>query len=216
MSASDQILREWHTSDDDSIYSGAMELILGILPHELPGRFETWMSLIHPDDHVAYRTQIEAVLLSGGSFEIEYRARKSNGKYTAVRDHVLAREVEWRWWDNPAIRRPMVSLVALTPADTFEAGRPERGVALRVRCAWENTAQGLPKSPLTELERLVVDGRDVQPSLVERRRANGQREDHYHLFHVPSEGAPAAREATAMVREVGSGARHERTVRFHA
>jgi CheY-like chemotaxis protein len=84
MSASDQILREWHTSDDDSIYSGAMELILGILPHELPGRFETWMSLIHPDDHVAYRTQIEAVLLSGGSFEIEYRARKSNGKYTLL------------------------------------------------------------------------------------------------------------------------------------
>ena len=134
----------------------------------------------------------------------------------AVRDHVLAREVEWRWWDNPAIRRPMVSLVALTPADTFEAGRPERGVALRVRCAWENTAQGLPKSPLTELERLVVDGRDVQPSLVERRRANGQREDHYHLLHVPSGVAPAVREATAVVREVGSGARHERTVRFHA
>ena len=84
MSASDQILREWHTSDDDSIYSGAMELILGILPHELPGRFETWMSLIHPDDHPAYRSQIEAVLLSGGSFEIEYRARKNNGKYTLL------------------------------------------------------------------------------------------------------------------------------------
>jgi hypothetical protein len=84
MSASDQILREWHTSDDDSVYSGAMELILGILPHELPGHFETWMSLIHLDDQASYRSQIEEVLLSGGSFEVEYRARRSNGKYTLL------------------------------------------------------------------------------------------------------------------------------------
>ena len=84
MSASDQILREWHTSHDDSVYSGAMELILGILPHELPGQFETWMSLIHPDDHAAYRSRIEDVLLSGGAFEMEYRARRSNGKYTLL------------------------------------------------------------------------------------------------------------------------------------
>ena len=134
----------------------------------------------------------------------------------AVRDHVLAREAEWRWWDNPAITRPKVSLVALTPADTLEAGRPERGVALRVRCAWENTAQGLPKAPLSELVRLTVDGREVRPSVVERRRPNGQREDHYHLHLLPAAEPPAGHEATVVVRDTATGALHERSVRFRA
>jgi PAS domain-containing protein len=69
---------------DETIYSGAMERILGIFPHEIAGQFEIWMLLIHPDDRMAYRREIERVLAEGGPFEAEYRARKKSGLYTIL------------------------------------------------------------------------------------------------------------------------------------
>src|SRR6185295_6529018 len=83
-----------------------------------------------------------------------------------VREFVRARERDWRWWDNPEIQRPMVSIVALSPQDQFEAARPDKGVTLRIRCAWQNTPQGLLKQPLTELVKLFVDGTEAVPELV--------------------------------------------------
>jgi PAS fold. len=82
--AAGQILREWDTASDESLYSGAVEMILGIYPHELDGRFETWVSLIHPDDRMAYRREIQRVLTEGVPFEIEYRSRKRSGQYTLL------------------------------------------------------------------------------------------------------------------------------------
>ena len=84
MQSAEQILREWNTSTDESIYSGAMEWILGIFPHEIAGQFEIWMLLIHPDDRAAYRKEIKRVLSQGGPFQAEYRARKRSGQYTIL------------------------------------------------------------------------------------------------------------------------------------
>ncbi len=89
-----------------------------------------------------------------------------HGGSPEVVDFVRRRDRDWRWWDNPEIRRPLVSLVAVTPGDEFEAARPDRGVTIRVRCAWENTAQGLPRQPIAELVKLTVDGSDASPTLV--------------------------------------------------
>ncbi|MFM8765294.1 MAG: PAS domain-containing protein [Spartobacteria bacterium] len=84
MQSATQILREWDTAADESVYSGAMERMLGIVPHELAGQFEIWMRLIHPDDRMAYRREIERVLAEGGPFQAEYRARKKSGHYTIL------------------------------------------------------------------------------------------------------------------------------------
>jgi PAS domain S-box-containing protein len=84
MQSAAQILREWDTAVDETLYSGAMERILGIFPHEIAGQFEIWMLLIHPDDRMAYRREIERVLAEGGPFEAEYRARKKSGLYTIL------------------------------------------------------------------------------------------------------------------------------------
>jgi len=84
MQSAVQILREWDTVTDETIYSGAMEWILGIFPHEIAGQFEVWMLLIHPDDRASYRKEIKRVLLEGGPFQTEYRARKKNGHYTVL------------------------------------------------------------------------------------------------------------------------------------
>jgi len=132
----------------------------------------------------------------------------------AVAEAVRRLEDQWRWWDNPDIRRPMVSVVAVRPGDAFEAGRPERGVTVRVRPAWTNTAQGLPKSPLAELVRLTVDGRQVTPALEAPRAGRGKGvSDYYHWHHVP-EPTPGRHTATAVVRRLDTRQEVSRTVVF--
>ena len=131
-----------------------------------------------------------------------------------VRDFVRAREADWRWWDNPKVARPMVSIVALTPRDELEVGRPESGVTLRVRCAWENTPQGLLKAPLSELVKLGVDGNDVTPTVVSRKRPNGLLEEHYHGFALPGDVPRGQHTATAVVRVLATNTELTRTVEF--
>ena len=130
-----------------------------------------------------------------------------------VRDFVKARESEWRWWDNPAIARPMVSIVAVNANDTLEAARPESGTMLRVRCAWENTPQGLLKSPISELIRLKVDGKEVPTTLVSPERQNGLRGDHYRHWPIANL-APGKHTATAEVRVLATKVETSRTVEF--
>jgi hypothetical protein len=131
-----------------------------------------------------------------------------------VVEFVRRRETDWRWWDNPAIQRPLVSVVAVKAGDPFEAAKPEKGVTIRVRCAWENTTQGQPKKPLAELVTLTVDGRDVTPTMVAKKRPTGAGlEDHYHLFHL-TEPTPGRHTARAVVRAVATQAESSRTVEF--
>jgi hypothetical protein len=130
-----------------------------------------------------------------------------HGGSDEVLDFVRRHELDWRWWDNPIISRPMLSLVALTPEDKFEAGRPERGITLRVRCAHENTAQGAPTKPLAELTQLIVDGADVQPE------KTGKRDDPHQIFHVP-EPKPGKHRAMAVVRVLATGRSSRQEIEF--
>jgi hypothetical protein len=131
-----------------------------------------------------------------------------------VADFVRRREDAWRWWDNPRIARPLVSIVAVRPDDAFETARPQRGVTIRVRTAWTNTTQGRPKSPIAELVRLVVDGRDASPSLIAPAGSRGAaHDDHYHALHLP-DPSPGRHAATAFVRRTDTGAESSRTVEF--
>ena len=140
-----------------------------------------------------------------------------------VRDFVQVRERAWRWWDDTdtAAHRPLVSLVALRPEDEFEVGRPAKGIALRVRCAWKNTPQGMPQTPLTEFVTLLVGGADVLPTLVERKRPNGNGlADRYHLYVLPegagggAGGKRGTRTATVVAREIVTKREVTQTVRF--
>lgn len=131
-----------------------------------------------------------------------------------VLEFLRARERDWRWWDNRAIARPLVSIVPVRPGDEFEAGRPERGINLRVRCAWENSTQGLLKQPLAELVKLTVDDREVVPELITKKAPRGALlADRYHQFHLP-DPTPGRHRVTALVRTLATGAQSARTVEF--
>ena len=131
----------------------------------------------------------------------------------AVLEHVRRREADWRWWDGGRAARPMVSLVALTPADQLEAARPERGVLLRVRCAWHNTPHGLLTKPISEFVKLVVDGRETKPVLLEKKRPNGVFDEHAHHLALPDLAA-GTHSATAVVRVLETKAEISQTVEF--
>ena len=87
-------------------------------------------------------------------------------------------------------------------------------MTLRVRCAWENTAQGRPKKPMAELVKLTLDGAEVSPKLVARPQPRAAAyADHYHEFHVP-DPIRGKHTATVVVRVVATGATTSRTVGF--
>jgi hypothetical protein len=132
-----------------------------------------------------------------------------------VREFIFAHDAEWRWWDNPEIARPLVSIVAVNADDQFETARPAKSVTLRVRCAWENTAQGLLKHPLAELRALAVDGAEVSAMLATTRAPRGGAllADHYHYVHL--EKITAGRHsATATIQVLGSGRTETRRIEF--
>lgn len=137
-----------------------------------------------------------------------------HGGSDAVLDLVKAREAEWRWWDNPQCERPLVSLVAVRPEDEFEMDRPAAGVSLRVRCAWQSSYLGALQKPLAELVRLSVDGREVTPTLVERKHTNTQAGEHAHVYALTDAAAEGEHTVTAVVREISTGREIARTLQF--
>ncbi|OAI55043.1 prenyltransferase [Planctomyces sp. SCGC AG-212-M04] len=139
--------------------------------------------------------------------------RMHGGADEAVK-FVKEHEADWRWWDNPEIKRPMLSIVAVRPDDEFEDGRPEKGVALRVRCAWINTTQGQPKTPLVDFVSLSVDGMEVNAEKVEERKGRGAGpSDVYYRWadESPHAGQRTA-QAVGTVRQTGE--KVARTIRF--
>ena len=108
----------------------------------------------------------------------------------------------------------MVSIVAVRPDDRFEAARPQRGLTIRVRCAWENTAQGLLRAPIAQLVRLSINGAAVAPVLVSPRAPRGALlSDHYHHFHL-DDPASGRHSAEAVVRMIHGNAEFRRTLEF--
>jgi hypothetical protein len=125
-----------------------------------------------------------------------------HGGAPGVPEYVRAHADEWQWWNSPRFARPLASIVVVRPEDPFELGRPARGVALRVRCQWENTKQGQPKNPRVELVSLRVDGQSVTPEFVQRKAAKGAVwSEVHHRIDLP-DLAPGRHRVVAAVREL--------------
>lgn len=130
-----------------------------------------------------------------------------------VLEFIRRREPQWRWWDNRAFQSPVVSLVIVRPEDKWEVARPERGVTIRVRCRWDCTTQGLPKTPRVELTSLAVDGVEVTPVLTAPKAKTGAYQDYYQSYHI-AEPAPGKHTATAAVRTLATQAQSSQTITF--
>jgi hypothetical protein len=102
-----------------------------------------------------------------------------------LRDYIMRREHEWRWWDSSGQphRRPVA---ALTPVPG----------GLRIRLWADNNGQGLPKQPRAELVSLEIDGTTVSPEFHE------SRDDRYWLLSGLRDGEHHAR-ATVSILHTG-------------
>jgi hypothetical protein len=107
----------------------------------------------------------------------------------------------------------MVSIVAVTSNDALEPQRPGSGSMLRIRCAWENTPQGILRSPLSEFVRLKVDGQEVTPKLFSTPRPNGLHGEHHYRWPITNL-PPGKHTATATVRVLATKAEVSRSVEF--
>ncbi|MDQ7830783.1 MAG: EAL domain-containing protein [Desulfovibrionaceae bacterium] len=104
LEAANEGLWDWNVATGHVFYSPGYFRLLGYEPDALPPTYETWLSLLHPDDRDMARAR-EAEYLQGGmkGYESEYRLR--------------ARDGGWRW----VLSRGKV-------VERDEAGRPVRVV----------------------------------------------------------------------------------------
>ena len=145
-----------------------------------------------------------------------FRTRLLGGA-PGVQEFMRRRAADWRWWGQRPddMRRPLVSVVALTPDDAFEEGRPETGVAIRVRCWWQGRVTLM--KPIVELVRLTIDGNEVTPEIVARREPKAGKQgplvDRYAYYQI-ARPTPGRHTAAATVRLIETQEERIETVEF--
>ncbi len=119
-----------------------------------------------------------------------FKTRMLGGTYPA-RSFINSKESSWKWWDDKeSPNRPWAALTILRPEDKFEAGRPAKGVAIRIRPWWNSIRQSL-KTPAVIVEKVEVDGKLVESKLVNVKGRNGDISDSYYLYQQDEPNAGA-------------------------
>ena len=87
-------LWDWNLVTNKVYYSPVWFSMLGYGPDELPHEFETWTSLLHPEDRdKAVRRIRKSIQKRDTSFEIDFRLRHRQGNYVWIKSK--GRAVEW-------------------------------------------------------------------------------------------------------------------------
>jgi diguanylate cyclase (GGDEF)-like protein/PAS domain S-box-containing protein len=108
LEATSDAIWDWFPQTGKTFFSPRYYTMLGYLPYEMPQHYETWLTLIHPDERDSATSAVASQLREGGdSFTIEFRARTKSG--------------EWKWISGKG-----------TVIDRDEKGRPLRIVGTHV------------------------------------------------------------------------------------
>lgn len=144
---------------------------------------------------------------------VSHNKTRMLGGAPGVQEYILAHHDQWQWWDSDShkVSHPNGVITFVTPADSFEVGRPDKGVNIRIRCLWESNRQFL-KNPIYTLERLLVNGRGVQAKSEESKQRN-QLLDSYYLYSLPEVPADGF-EVQAIIRNKDTGERQALTARY--
>jgi prenyltransferase beta subunit len=83
------------------------------------------------------------------------------GGTEAARKFITEKEADWKWWSTAdKLIRPQVAVTVIGKDDVYEAGKPESGLNIRVRCRWNSVREAL-KTPVATLLELKVDGQVI-------------------------------------------------------
>ncbi len=75
---------DWHMDTGHIYFSPRWFTMLGYEPDAFPGVYETWRSLLHPDDVDPAETAVREHLLTDNTFEIEIRMLAKSGEWTWI------------------------------------------------------------------------------------------------------------------------------------
>jgi PAS domain S-box-containing protein len=74
---------DWNIRTDQAYFSPRYYTMMGYEPNEFPAGYESWKSLIHPDDVDRTVRRIQIAIEDNSTFTVEFRFKAKNG--------------EWRW-----------------------------------------------------------------------------------------------------------------------
>lgn len=84
MEATSDALWDWNLVTNETFFNPCFYTMLDYKPYELPQSFDTWESLIHPEDRASAIKKFNKYIKNAiGSFEVEYRLK--------------TKQEEWRW-----------------------------------------------------------------------------------------------------------------------
>jgi PAS domain S-box-containing protein len=63
----------WDRATGETVWDQRMEALFGLPPGGFDGRFETWVSLLHPDDREEVLATVERAVDERGSYRVEHR-----------------------------------------------------------------------------------------------------------------------------------------------
>jgi len=101
LDATTDAIWKWNFKTGNLEFSPRYYTILGYEPGEFPATYESWVSLIHPDDRErALGVAEEYLKTKPGTYENEFRMRTKDGIYRWI--HASAKVVEWDREGNAA------------------------------------------------------------------------------------------------------------------
>jgi PAS domain S-box-containing protein len=94
LQAANDGLWDWHIPSGKAYFGPRYYTMLGYEPGELPASYETWRSLLHPDDLAAAEASISHALQEqGGAFGLEFRMHAKHGAWLWILSR--GKVVEW-------------------------------------------------------------------------------------------------------------------------
>jgi PAS domain S-box-containing protein len=92
----------WHLPSGEAYFSPRYYTMLGYEPDELPANYETWSSLLHPEDREATQSTIKNLLQEkNDTYEVEFRLQTKPGDWLWILGR--GRVVEWNEHRQPIL-----------------------------------------------------------------------------------------------------------------
>lgn len=93
MDATEDGIWDWNLKTGDCYFSPGYFRMLGYEPESLPAISNTWLDLLHPDEHDFMAAEAQRQLQSGESLSLEFRLRTHDGEYRWIASR--GKVVEW-------------------------------------------------------------------------------------------------------------------------